>query len=491
LIREISIVHGGFDSPIAIQPIDPPPSSGNWVTVIIGENGTKKSFLLRLLTEAALGKAKFRLSNSRRYATVAVDDIDRPVRVIAISGTPLDRFPRSGVTNLSMGKSQRLNVEEPFVYLGQRAANGMAGVGQSERSLVGSLLSNRGKLFSRRPALEQVFSRLGLRARIEVKVRLAPARDGSAAKAVREGTLTTFRKIVVTELLALLDRFQEDGSLANRVKEIEGLQERLAGNIEAKRIRSILAAFAEPKFAFSLAPIRSGPKPDSLTLGDWELFLRIGIVEIEGTQFFRLKTLSGPKINIARSPLQGHELSSGQWSWLNGFAGLVVELRPNSLVLVDEPENSLHPAWQRDYVPTIEKIISKFEAVQVIIATHSPFVASGVSPASGNVRHLIKRFDKESGLDLVSSIAEDSTFGWTANDVYESMFDINSTRAEAFTLTANLALKAIRNNDQLEIGDHDQVIKELRLKADSLPQFDPLRIIFKDIVLSLTKLGHK
>ncbi|MGX9833118.1 AAA family ATPase [Enterobacter hormaechei subsp. xiangfangensis] len=44
-------------------------------------------------------------------------------------------------------------------------------------------------------------------------------------------------------------------------------------------------------------------------------------------------------------------------------------------ILIDEPENSLHPKWQREYVGFIQGFIGYKENIDVIIATHSPLIA--------------------------------------------------------------------------------------------------------------------
>ena len=46
-----------------------------------------------------------------------------------------------------------------------------------------------------------------------------------------------------------------------------------------------------------------------------------------------------------------------------------------SLYLFDEPDTFLHPKWQRDLIPTIEKIGGES---QIIITTHSPLTISKV-----------------------------------------------------------------------------------------------------------------
>lgn len=52
---------------------------------------------------------------------------------------------------------------------------------------------------------------------------------------------------------------------------------------------------------------------------------------------------------------------------------LLFRVRPNTLVLIDEPELSLHVAWQKRFLLDLLEIVAtaQFDAV---IATHSPFI---------------------------------------------------------------------------------------------------------------------
>jgi hypothetical protein len=53
------------------------------------------------------------------------------------------------------------------------------------------------------------------------------------------------------------------------------------------------------------------------------------------------------------------------------------EQRPPSLVLIDEPEISLHVKWQEMLLPAITKLNP---TVQIIVATHSPEIAASAKP---------------------------------------------------------------------------------------------------------------
>ncbi|RYH17964.1 MAG: hypothetical protein EON54_27655, partial [Alcaligenaceae bacterium] len=137
----------------------------NWFTVFIAENGGRKSFLLRCLVETALGRSRYTPEKGSSIQLFPPEEL--PERVIAISGTPLDRFPRVGTRDL---KSKRRRRRDDFVYLGPRASNGMAGVAQSERSFIGSLISNRHRLEERAALLKRAFTTLSLAPYVDVNL---------------------------------------------------------------------------------------------------------------------------------------------------------------------------------------------------------------------------------------------------------------------------------------------------------------------------------
>ena len=72
-------------------------------------------------------------------------------------------------------------------------------------------------------------------------------------------------------------------------------------------------------------------------------------------------------------PLLLNSLSSGEQQELLLHYDLLFRVPSNTIVLIDEPELSLHVAWQKKFLPDLLKIVqlSNFDA---LVATHSPFV---------------------------------------------------------------------------------------------------------------------
>ena len=75
--------------------------------------------------------------------------------------------------------------------------------------------------------------------------------------------------------------------------------------------------------------------------------------------------------NGQRLPLTS--LSSGEQQELVLHYDLLFRVPSNTVVLIDEPELSLHVAWQKRFLPELLETVklSEFDAV---VATHSPFV---------------------------------------------------------------------------------------------------------------------
>lgn len=67
------------------------------------------------------------------------------------------------------------------------------------------------------------------------------------------------------------------------------------------------------------------------------------------------------------------QLSSGEQHQLVLLYELLFKVKPSSLILIDEPEISLHVAWQQQFLKDLAQII-QLSHFDVLIATHSPQV---------------------------------------------------------------------------------------------------------------------
>lgn len=69
------------------------------------------------------------------------------------------------------------------------------------------------------------------------------------------------------------------------------------------------------------------------------------------------------------------QLSSGEKNELILFYHLIFNTSPNSLILIDEPEISLHISWQNKFISDLKEI-HNLNKLDILIATHSPDIIS-------------------------------------------------------------------------------------------------------------------
>lgn len=77
------------------------------------------------------------------------------------------------------------------------------------------------------------------------------------------------------------------------------------------------------------------------------------------------------------------ELSSGEQQMLALLVKVAVSATPNALILVDEPEISLHVSWQRLLPVMLSRMCEHFEC-DMVVATHSPLLVTSALTASNH-----------------------------------------------------------------------------------------------------------
>jgi energy-coupling factor transporter ATP-binding protein EcfA2 len=74
--------------------------------------------------------------------------------------------------------------------------------------------------------------------------------------------------------------------------------------------------------------------------------------------------------------IQVSKLSSGEQHLIALFAMLLFSARPASIVLIDEPEISLHAAWKHSFLDDISEV-ARLANLQIVLATHSSGIING------------------------------------------------------------------------------------------------------------------
>ncbi|CAM1346125.1 AAA family ATPase [Tenacibaculum crassostreae] len=192
----------------------------------------------------------------------------------------------------------------------------------------------------------------------------------------------------------------------------------------------------------------------------------------------QLGMISSPEIQLKRT--DGYSLqesSSGEYHFFSSIVGLMATVKPtNSLVLIDEPEISLHPNWQMKYLSFLRELFShpEYATCHILVATHSHFLISDLKGGSSKIIGLKRNDGKIEIVDLPKNI---NTFGWSAEDVLYNIFNVRSSLNYYLEADLTELLGMIANN----IKDKNKITQILE-KLNMLPKRanDPLQEIIAE-----------
>jgi len=125
-------------------------------------------------------------------------------------------------------------------------------------------------------------------------------------------------------------------------------------------------------------------------------------------------------VNDLGHTFYAEELSSGEEVLLQTIFSLHFYSTKRCIILVDEPEESLHPSWQTKIVTLYQKYSEENDCL-VVIATHSPFILSAVK--SEQIR-LLKRTPEGIKIEKI----EEEINGWTIERILQYFMETEHVR---------------------------------------------------------------
>lgn len=182
--------------------------------------------------------------------------------------------------------------------------------------------------------------------------------------------------------------------------------------------------------------------------------------------------------------------SSGQLALISSLLFMIANAGDFPVIIVDEPENSLHPNWQREYV---EKVLAamRYRSVTLIIATHAPLIVTGAladSPELVSVYEVRNRaptrlqFNAANGPNSIEAIL------WRAFDVVTpanhfvseqivaaiSLFETREiSKQEVLEFIDRLDRESFDDKQKRFFGSVRQLVDKVEVARDRAPSDDP------------------
>ncbi len=125
--------------------------------------------------------------------------------------------------------------------------------------------------------------------------------------------------------------------------------------------------------------------------------------------------------NATSERIKLKELSGGEREIITKIFPLYISNVKNSVILIDEPEGSLHPNWQNEIVNLYMEVAKKNNN-QIIIATHSPFIVS----AAEKKEYLKILKKEENSIKVIDNSI--NTFGKKVDEILLEIFRVNGLR---------------------------------------------------------------
>lgn len=387
----------------------------NWITVLSGENGTRKSVLLRLLTGAAVNRPLYGPSQ-KWLSTATLNATGTVSQVLAASGTYSDRFPL--VVGAQITRPVGGFDLDNFSYFGPRYAGNVAGRGRTAAGLLLSMLENPIASSDRAKSVGAVLECLGYSTTVHA---LLIPRKGIDEGPKRLESLRQYVQRVKSNLR------NSEAAFAVKLRDF-------LDNLNHE------AAFKEVLYRRDLVlKLEANSSVDAQQHALFVPYLRTGLLNVGELKFFPAKG----RHPAFEDGVAIDDLSSGQLQMLNNLLNLALCVKDDTLVLIDEPENSLHPEWQRDYISLLRRSLACAKGCHVIVATHSPLVASGVRRGEGSLIGL-RRSEEDGSLEIIPN---ETVHGWLPSAVLEERFEMDTVRAPEVTKAVEAALELLKTKD--------------------------------------------
>ena len=412
-------------------------------TIITGENGSNKSTLLSQLVNSLASRAKSETDSEPLNTRLNPDEH----QVFCISGSSSDRFPQK---ELPGGKRSPVDIPN-YTYVGQRVGNNLLSRKAPLETMLAFALTPRAAERCGRQFFIDAHTHAGIHPSVVYTLRVRGTARNSELKDISEDFREQLRRIT-----------PEDDEL--------GYSRRRYLNLSHAMAQSVLNEYSPEEF-LALQNLVQNRKPSRylVTLDTTGAHcedispstLRLGLL-------LDMFVLVSAEVSAVRSDAKFSvfELSSGEYHMFSTILALGLGLDEKSVLLIDEPENNLHPQWQRDLMGTVFDICAEVMTEgHAIVCTHSPLIV-GSAPEGSTI---VSMTSEDSQMSVVS-------YGASADELLLAQFGVGSSRNRVVVDTVQQAVSYVERGE-FDSPRFEALIPELRNIRSALTPMDPMIMV--------------
>lgn len=175
--------------------------------------------------------------------------------------------------------------------------------------------------------------------------------------------------------------------------------------------------------------------------------------------------------------IASEEMSSGEFAMLSMVLSISTAASDlHTLILIDEPELSLHPNWQMTIIDNLDRAL-KNQVCHLLIATHSHMLVSDL-PTN---RSSVSQWEKDDDGNLIANRIEENTYGWSAEEVLLKVFKTATDRNRYFGERIAKLLEQMGNDTISKEAVADE-LNELQEISQHLSDVDPMKMVLNTII---------
>lgn len=433
-------------------------STDNTFTIITGKNGSGKSNILTRCVNPFIFTQEENAGNFLQYTSPAS-------QVIVVSTSRNDRFPNP--VHFEMKKQD--DVLDKYACLNSHTAGGNYHF--YFEGLLTKVLEQT-HLFQNDNGIDACFDELNIAPVLKGSFRFNRS-NALKLRAIMEGFATSehFYNTPTAEIERLHSERSKRSSYSTNIKNnattrmIDFIKKRRNWEVAFQLVNKldfIKKIGVEMHLYFKRGMdwnISAPVSPEELSL-----LLRFEVMSINNIYFY--------KQGNHRRFYKVNEFSSGEQSMVLIILHIALNLRNNALICIDEPENSLHPEWQADFIKMI-KILSFFtRGCHFIIATHSPQIVSGLNEDGGFVLD-VERNITYPAMEYALQSADYQLF-----KLFQTPGNRNEFVIRNLLVLLTKSSKSIRfSNDEVDI------LAEIKkqIDEDKITKSDPVFILYEQV----------